>query len=176
LKGLYWSPNNRYFYYTDWREGNPEGCGNYIVPMIYRFDTLIQADIMVGGGHLSPDKTKLAMWQGQENEIVIWDLDQGEVGRVQSLQPLRFNGEISWSPDSQSIVYLQTEWDCAPDYGKTFLARLNLEDMSQELLFEHETPGFGSVSWDTMNQLILWDGNNNKWTYNLVSKKLNAIP
>jgi hypothetical protein len=21
LKGLYWSPNNRYFYYTDWREG-----------------------------------------------------------------------------------------------------------------------------------------------------------
>ena len=129
---------------------------------------------MVGGGHASPDKTKLAMWQ--KNEIVIWDLDQGEVARVQGLERVRFNGEISWSPDGQSLVYLQTEWDCAPDYGKTYLTRLNLSDMSQELLFEHDAPGFGRVSWDTMNQLTLRDGNNNEWTYNLVSKELKSIP
>src|SRR5687768_12442272 len=66
LKGLHWSPNTRYFYYADWREGNPETCGNYSVPMIYRFDTLTQENIMVGGGHISPDKTKLAMWERQK--------------------------------------------------------------------------------------------------------------
>jgi hypothetical protein len=174
LKGLYWSPNNRYFYYTDWREGYPETCGNYSVPMIYRFDAFTEENVAVGGGHISPDKTKLAMWQ--KYEIVIWDLDQGEVARVKSLERVRFNGEIAWSPDGQSIVYLQTEWDCAPDYGKTYLTRLNLSDMSQELLFEHESPGFGGVSWDRMNRLTLRDGNNNKWTYNLVSKELKAVP
>ncbi|MDQ3006065.1 MAG: hypothetical protein M3R47_11890 [Chloroflexota bacterium] len=174
LKGLFWSPNNRYFYYTDWREGNPESCGNYAVPLIYRFDTPTQENLTIGGGHISPDQLKLAMWQ--RNEIVIWDLDQGEVGRVQSLTRVRFNGEISWSPDGQSIVYLQTEWDCAPDYGKTYLTRLDLSDMSQELLFEHDSPGFGSVSWDTANQITLLDGMRNSWTYNLVTKELKATP
>jgi hypothetical protein len=173
LKGLYWSPNNRYFYYTDWREGNPESCGNYAVPMIYRFDTLAEEKETIGGGHVSPDQTKLAMWE--RSEIVIWDLDQ-EVGRVKSLQRVRFNGEISWSPDGQSIVYLQTEWDCAPDYGKTYLTRLNLADMSQELLLEHEAPGFGRVSWETMDQLTLWDGDNKEWRYKLANKELKAVP
>ena len=176
LKGLYWSPNNRYFYYTDWREGYPESCGNYIVPTVYRFDTLTEEHITVGWGHISPDQTKLAMWEWQKNEIVIWDLDRGEVARVESLERVRFHGEISWSPDSQSIVYLQTEWDCAPDYGKTYLTRLNLADLSQELLLEEEAPGFGAVSWDTMNQMTLTNGHNNRWTYDLVSKELKAIP
>jgi hypothetical protein len=172
LKGLHWSPNNRYFYYTDWREGIPESCGNYAVPMIYRFDTLTQENFTIGGGHISPDQLKLAMWQ--RNDIVIWDLDQGEVGRVESLTRVRFNGEISWSPDSQSIVYLQTEWDCAPDYGKTYLTRLDLSNMSQELLLEHDSPGFGSVRWDTMNQLTLRDGYNNEWVYSISTKELKA--
>ena len=170
LNGLYWSPNNQYFYYTDWREGNPESCGNYTVPMVYRFDTVTQESLTIGGGHISPDETKLAMWD--RNEIVIWDLVRGEVGRVQSRERVRFNGEISWSPDGQSIVFLQTEWDCAPDYGKTYLTRLNVADLSQELLLEHEAPGFGWVSWDALNQLTLRDGNNKMWIYNLISKEL----
>jgi hypothetical protein len=48
--------------------------------------------------------------------------------------------------------------------------------MSQEPLLEQDAPGFGGVSWDTMNQLTLRDGNNNMWTYNLVSKELKAVP
>ena len=172
--GLYWSLNNRYFYYTDSREGYPETCGNYAMPAIYRLDTRAAETMMVGGGLVSPDQTKLAMWE--RNEIVIWDLDQGEVARVQSLERVRFNGEISWSPDGKSVVYLQTEWDCAPDYGKTYLTRLDLADMSQELLLEHEAPGFGRVSWETMNRLTLWDGDNEEWRYNFATKELLAIP
>jgi hypothetical protein len=174
LKGLLWSTNNRFFYYTDWREGNPESCGNYVVPMVYRFDTSTQENLTVGGGHLSPDQTKFAMWQ--RTEIVIWDLDQGEVERVGPLTRVRFNGEISWSPDSQSIVFLQTEWDCAPDYGKTYLSRLDLSNTSQEILFEHESPGFGSVRWETVDQVTLLDGMRNTWTYNLSTEELKAIP
>lgn len=138
LKGLYWSPNNRYFYYTDWREGFPETCGNYAVPAIYRLDTLTQESRLVGGGHISPDQTKLAMWE--ENEIVIWDLDKGEVGRVSALKPNLFNGQIWWSSNGQSILYLQTELDCAPNYGKTYITRLDLTDFSQSPLAEYDAP------------------------------------
>lgn len=174
LGGLYWSPNNRYFYYTDSREGYPETCGNYVVPTIYRLDTISKETILVGGGHISPDQTKLAMWQ--ENEIVIWDLDKGEVGRGSGLIPNMLNGQISWSPDSQSIAYLQTTFDCAPDYGKVYATRLNLPDLSQSLLFEHEAPGFGWLNWDTSTRITLRDGMGKIWIYGLVSNDLKPDP
>lgn len=177
LKGLYWSPGNRYFYFTDWREGQPDGCGNYIVPTIYQYDTLAHGSITVGGGHLSPDKTKLAMWEWQKNEIVIWDLDQGEIARIPGLSVgVTLNGQIAWAPDSGSLVYLRTTFDCAPDFGKTYVIRLNLADASQELLLEQDAPGFGGVSWDTMEQLTLRDEKNEAWIYNLISGKLNPPP
>ena len=140
LKGLLWSPNNRY-YYTDWREGFPETCGNYIVPTIYRLDTVAQETITVGGGHISPDKTKIVMWEWQENEIVIWDLDKGEVGRVLALKTNLFNGQIWWSSNNQVILYLQTESDCAPNYGKSYITRLDLTDLSQSLMVEYDMSG-----------------------------------
>jgi hypothetical protein len=176
LGGLYWSPNNRYFYYTDAREGYPETCGNYAVPPIYRLDTLKQESIMLGGAHLSPDRTKLAMWEWQEHEIVIWDLDQGEIGRVPGLVSNTLDGQISWSSDSQSLVYLQTTFDCAQDYGKTYVTRLDLPDLSQSLLLEYDSPGFGWLNWDAPNRIRLRDGIGKNWTYNLVTKEFKAAP
>ncbi|MCI0555124.1 MAG: hypothetical protein L0287_29605 [Anaerolineae bacterium] len=176
LGGLYWSPNNRYFYYTISREGFPETCGNYIAPTIYRLDTVTLEKEIIGGGHISPDQTKLAMWQWQENEIVIWDLDMGEVGRVSGLIPNTLDGQISWSPDGQSIVYLQTTYDCARDYGKTYMTRLDLGDLSQSLLLEYDSPGFGWLSWDTPNQIRLRDGMSVMWIYDIVSRELKTSP
>lgn len=177
LKGLYWSPSNRYFYFTDWREGQPDGCGNYIVPTIYQYDTLTHRSITVGGGHLSPDQTMLAMWEWQKNEIVIWNLEEGEIARIPGRSVgVTQNGQIAWSPDSQSLVYLRTTFDCAPDFGKTYVIRLNLADRSQELLLEQDAPGFGGVRWDTVNGLLLWDGLNKEWVYNIVTKELRATP
>lgn len=167
--GLYWSPSGRFFYYTDSREGYPGGCGNYIMPAIYRLDTVTQTSIMVGGAHISPDETKLAMWDG--DDIVIWDLDRGEIGRVRSLVPGFLAGEIAWAPDSQSLVYLQTEFDCAPDYGVSYLILMDLGKMSQTLLVKYPPPGFGGVNWHSVGQVTLWDGDGNYWTYDLSTKE-----
>ncbi|MFZ5882621.1 MAG: TolB family protein [Chloroflexota bacterium] len=168
FKGLYWSPSSRYFYYTDWREGYPEGCGTYLVPFIYRLDVSSQASVPVGGGHLSPDGTKLAMWDG--DDIVIWDLDRGEIGRVRSLVPDFFAGEIAWSPDSQSLVYLQAEFDCAPHYGETYVVRLDFDKNSQTLLIKYPPPGLGGVDWFTPGQITLRDGDGNYWTYDFSTR------
>lgn len=169
FKGLYWSPSSRYFYYTDWREGYPETCGTYLVPFIYRLDVFSQESFPLGGGHLSPDGTKLAMWDG--DDIVIWDLDRGEIGRVRSLAPDFFAGEIAWAPDSQSLVYLQTELDCAPGYGISYLILMDLGKMSQTLLVKYPPPGFGGVAWNSPGQITLWDGDGNYWTYDLSTKE-----
>jgi len=168
--GLYWSPSNRYFYYSDWREGSPDGgCGNYFALPIYRLDTVTQEIITIGGSHISPDQTKLAFWR--KNEIVIWDLDQGEVARVRGLASNIFNGEIAWSPDGQSLVYLQSTFDCAPDYGTTYVTRLDLAKMSQTLLLKFQPPGFGGVSWDGPELITLIDGEGKLWTYDLITKE-----
>src|SRR5688572_20540872 len=96
--GLYWSPSNRYFYFSDWREGTPDGgCGNYLSLPIYRLDTVTQEIITIGGSQISPDRTKLGMWEGKE--IVIWDLDKGEIARIQGLAANFINGAIAWSPE-----------------------------------------------------------------------------
>lgn len=68
--------------------------------------------------------------------ITIWDLDRSEVGRIQGLAPNAVNGAIAWSPDGQSLVYLQSTFDCAPDYGTTYVTRLDLTKMSQTLLLK----------------------------------------
>ncbi|MEP0805120.1 MAG: hypothetical protein HRF47_06505 [Chloroflexota bacterium] len=168
FNGLYWSPSSRYFYYTNWREGYPETCGNYLVHFIYRLDAFSQESFPLGGGHLSPDGTKLAMWDG--DDIVIWDLDRGEIGRVRSLVPGFLAGEIAWAPDSQSLVYLQTQFDCAPDYGVSYLILMDLGKMSQTLLVKYPPPGFGGVDWHSGGQVTLWDGNGNYWAYDLSTK------
>jgi hypothetical protein len=39
LAGLFWSSDSRYFYYTDGREGVPDGCGGFWEQPIRRIDT-----------------------------------------------------------------------------------------------------------------------------------------
>lgn len=169
LGGLYWSPNSRYFYYTNSREGYPETCGNYVALPIYRLDAVTKEVIILGGGILSTDKTKLAMWK--DGDIVIWDLEKGEVGRVKAIVSDFKAGSIAWSPDGQSLVYLQTEYDCAPDYGTTYVMRLDIEKMSQTLLIKYPPPGYGGVSWEIPEQIALIDGDGKFWIYDLPTRE-----
>jgi len=173
IGGLLWSPNNQYFYYTDARESVPDGLCGYWARLIKRVNVDTQEVESVGGGHLSPDKTKLAFWQ--DNEIVIWSLDEGETVRVPATIPEAFENQIAWSPDSQSLVYLQTELDCYP-FGESYVTRLDLSGMIQNLLLESEAPSFSWLTWDAPNRITLVDEQWNRWRYNLVSKELNPAP
>jgi hypothetical protein len=173
LGGLYWSPNSRYFYYTDARESFPDGAGGYWARPIKRVDVLTQEVLDVGGGHLSPDKKKLAFWE--ENEIVLWSLDEDEIGRLPAIIPGAFHGQIAWSQDGNSLAYLQTELDCYP-YGKSYVRRVHLRPLIQSLLFESESPSFGFLAWDAPYRISLVDEQGDKWSYNLASKDLRPVP
>ena len=173
IGGLLWSPSSQYFYYTDARESFPDGgCGYWARP-VKRVNVDSQKVEAVGGGHVSPDKRKLAFWQ--DNEIVIWSLDEGEMARVPAIIPEAFESQIAWSPDSQSLVYLQTELDCFPS-GYSYVTRLDLSGMIQTLLLKSKEPSFSWLAWDAPYRISLADYQGNKWRYNLVSQELKRVP
>ena len=83
LEGRLWSPNSRYFYYTDARESWPDGgCGYWERPLL-RFDVTKEGTESLGMGPFSPDRTKLATWQYED--IVVWGLDEGGLSRPDRL-------------------------------------------------------------------------------------------
>ena len=172
LAGLFWSPNSRYFYYTNAREGVPDGCGYWERPIIRLDVTNLRLEYL-GGGRRSPDGTRLATWQGKE--LVIWDTDGGEIGRVPAMALDAETGPIAWSPDSQALVYVQFASYCLLS-GKSRVVRLDLSPLRQTLLLESEAPTFGGAAWDTPNELTLFDEGGKRWRYNLATQQLRETP
>ena len=173
LGGLYWSPNSRYFYYTDAREGSPDGLCWYWERPIHRLDVLTQETEFIGEGPLSPDKAKIAMWQ--EGDLVIWGLDEGELARTPAAVTDAKRGPISWSPDSRSLVYIQTMSDCFP-FGKSYVIRFDVSEGEQSLLLESKPISFIHVNWETPDRINLSDEQGNQWSYDLVNFKLEPAP
>jgi len=173
LGGLYWSPNSRYFYYTDAREGSPDGLCWYWERPIYRMDVLTQETEFIGEGPLSPDQTKIAMWR--DNDLVIWGLDEGELARIPAEISDAKRGPISWSPDSRSLVYIQTTSDCLP-FGKSYVIRFDVSERRQSMLLESEAISFIHVNWEAPDRISLSDEQGNQWSYDLVNLKLDRAP
>lgn len=167
LLGLYWGENGRYFYYTDNREFSVDGCG-YIERPLYRLDTFDQSTTAIGWGRLSPNGRYLATWLNQE--IVVWDLNEGEIGRVAKFDPQGLAGPIAWSPDSQSLVYVQFASYC-PLSGMSYVVRLDLPNLENNVLVQSETPTFAGVQWLTADTLEL-SADAGTWHYQLLTQEL----
>ncbi len=167
LEGLFWSSNSHYFYYTEAREGGPDGCSQAWLRPISRIDTVSFKAERLGGGPTSPDGKKLATWQGRD--LVVWDLNGSELNRAAALFE-SFPATIAWAPDGQSLVYLQIASPCLA--GETQLVRVDLANFKPEVLLESAKPSFGKVSWEVQDELTLVDENGKLWKYNLVEKQL----
>jgi len=172
LAGLFWSPNSRYFYYTHAREGVPDGCGYWERP-INRLDATTLHVEPLGGGSLSPDGTKLATWYYQD--LVVWDINRREIARAPAAALDAEQGPITWSPNSQALVYIQFASYC-PLSGKSYVVRLDLPKLQQTLLLESETPSFGSANWETLGELRLFDENGKEWWYSFATEELKPAP
>ena len=173
LEGLFWSPNSRYFYYTDARAGLPDGCNFGWERSIIGFDVTSLAVGFFGSGPLSPDGYWMATWQGPN--MVIWALDGGVVAYTQAVAPGALQGRIAWSPDGQALVYVQYDSDC-PLSGKSYVVRLELPELNQTRLIESEAPTFGGVRWDTPDQLTLFDEQGKEWRYSFTTQELMPVP
>jgi WD40 repeat protein len=173
LAGLFWSPNSGYFYYTDAREGGPDGCPGYWEPPFLRVNVSNLESEYLGSGARSPDGTKLATWQ--ELELVVWDVDDGEITRLPALDPAATTGPVAWSPDSQVLVYLQFDSVCTFS-GPSRLVRVDIPGSKQTLLLQSESPTFIKAAWDEPDLLTLSEENGNIWSYRFSTNELQPSP
>jgi len=170
FKGLFWSPNSRYFYYTSAREGSPDGLCSYWEPPIFSFEVTTGNKEAIGMGPRSPDGKKIAAWYG-DGEIVVWDIDAGEVGHVSIAAAGNIAGPIVWSPDSRALIYLQTTTYCPPR-GKSYVGRIDLPDLQHTPVIESEALSFEDARWDTPNRIRLFDESGREWLYDFATKEL----
>ena len=191
LAGLFWSPSNRYFYYTDAADGSPEGCGYWSPPYWY-LDVSNRRVGEIGGGARSPDGRKIAAWQARELagvdqwsdqwtvDMVIWDIDHGELMRFPAELPGAYLGMIAWSPTSTDLAYLRVTWACTPP-GRFLVARVDLTQRNQTLLLSADEPSIDHLEWTNAGQLLLTDTDANadwrlrrarSWVYTLADHDL----
>jgi hypothetical protein len=162
-----WSRNSRYLYYTDGAFGMPEGCG-WWVPPTKRLNASDWSIDDLGNGPWSADGEMLATWQA--SSLLISSTEEGDIARIQPIEPRMIAGQIAWSPAATALVYLQSELDCYP-WRNTLLAYVDVTTQSSRLLFESEAPSFVWVQWNEPNTLILRDQDDNEWVYDLASDR-----
>jgi sugar lactone lactonase YvrE len=157
LGGLFWSPEGRYFYYTDAREGVPDGgCGPWVRP-ISRVDVIGGGTETLAGAVISPDESNLAGWRdvrAGEPQLVVWAVDGGAQLSVPVTAEGAVAGPIAWSPDGSALAYLQIKEPCNPT-GVTWLAHVALPGGEQTVLLESARPSFNGLTWDEAGALVL---------------------
>lgn len=173
LAGLFWSPDSRYFYYTDAREGQPDGCGGFGAPPIRRVDTRSGQTQPLGNGTRSPDDTKIVTWQG--SEFTVWAADGTVLSRQQLSNPNAPVNAYSWSPASQALVYLQLAAACPPT-GPTTLIKFDLTTQQQTTLLTGNDNVYQQVHWDKPTELTLQAENNQSWRFDLTTNQLLPTP
>ena len=107
LAVAYWSSDSRFLYYTDAREGVPDGGDCCWDPPLYRYDVLDGSRLDLRSGPLSLNGRIIAM--RYDGELVLWDLDQGEIGRAPAIATGELIQSLAWSLDGTFILYLLTE-------------------------------------------------------------------
>lgn len=174
LAGQFWSPSGRFFYYTTARQGVPDGCGYWTRPLS-RVDLLEGSVAVLGGGPASPDGRLLAVWD--ERDLVVYDIDGGEIGRVEATDPAAALGPIAWSPDGRALTYLQAGAFCVPGAsGMTTVAGVDFPSMSSRVWLRSADPAFQLVAWEEPETLLLEDDTGEQWRYDLAGGTLSAAP
>ncbi|MCK6623721.1 MAG: hypothetical protein DPW09_02170 [Anaerolineae bacterium] len=181
IVALYWSLYGRYFYYT---KGAPGLCGAWERPY-YRLEAAPLNVTHLGSGALSPDATKIATWQSKPplaetfepspQELVVWDINEGELVRSTTRLNNGWLGALAWSPNSRALVYLTFEAPCPP-LGQTQAVRLDWPDLTETLLFTSKTPSFSSLVWDDPAELSLFDESGQVWKYRFRTQSLEPAP
>jgi hypothetical protein len=174
LGGLYWSPTGRFFYYTDAREGLPDGCGFWTRP-VSRVDTMDWSVEELGGVALSQGGDKLAGWDG--SELVIWDVDGEETGRVGVAREDAAKGPIVWSPEDKYVAYLLAEQFCVPSTdNESTVVIVELSDMSEEVILTSDSSAYQDIAWYGIEQLILADGLGGRWFLDVATGEISERP
>lgn len=156
LGNLFWSPNSRYFYYTD---GAGEVCGK--PPLIQLDVTTEKAERLSKLWEVSPDGKTVAMWQ-RGDDLILWDLDEGETGRIPIMWDPGVDNTstpkggicgIAWSPDGLQLAYVESA--SISSIVTYFVIHVDVSRTEQRLLVRFSDFIFSTIRWETASQIEL---------------------
>lgn len=176
FEGKFWTPDNRFFYYTDAREGWPDGGYPWRRP-ISRFDTATGKRETLHIAEFSPDRQRIA--GGQGTDLVVWEV-YGETVRHFSGLPAGQKpfGVIwsAWSPDKRRLAYL-TQTYCQDTYPcPTTLHLIDTQTWQQTQLLDQSAAPMLTVEWKGPNTLGLWGADfQSTWLFDLKTNTLTKV-
>ena len=136
LWALRWSEDSKYLYYTDAREGSPDGFVGLWNPPLWRVRI---ADLQIenlGQAQFSPDSAWIAAWTQDEINLVSVNSDRSMSFELLPSELQMF--ELSWLPDNSGLIYIQAD----TLYGaasRTTVTYLDLETGMQTVLLDRES-------------------------------------
>lgn len=171
LEPLAWGASGRFFWYTEAREGGPDGaCRPWVRPVV-RVDLADWSQTTLEQAVASPDGTQVAGWLN--GELVVYALDGGERGRVAPAALPPQVGPPAWSPDGAAIAYIQYTSFCGETAGDSAVVLVDATTFASRVLLTQAAPEFDSVSWLDATRLALTGlMDSGQWEYDVVSGTL----
>ena len=151
LGGLFWSPDSRSFYYTDAREGVPDGgsaCWDRPLWVLHAGDATTERLAKIWARAVDG---WIARWL--DADLILQDPNGEDVRRTPLHFPQAEVCRILWSPDDGAVVYLQAMQPFEP--GRVALIRVDRADAVSTVLFELEDAAFVTADWTTSGQIML---------------------
>jgi hypothetical protein len=133
LNVLNFSLDNRYIYYTDAREGYPDGGGFWLRPVI-RLDTEDLTSENLGGGVFSRAGSLLVTWQSGQPVVTIYNTQEAEpLGTFEATDDHILMSELFWLPDSSGVIVVE-----ANDFMATssVMSMIDIETMEKTVILE----------------------------------------
>ena len=176
FEGKFWTSNSRYFYYTNGREGWPDGGYPWRRP-ISRYDVLTDKTETLWLGLFSPDQNLVAGAQG--HNLVILGTDNEAAHPYTGMpadQASFYVNWLAWSPAGDRLAYL-TQANATDTYpGPTTLNLVDVRDWNQTLLLDASMPPMLTVEWQDANTLLLGGADfTSQWTFDLRQNTLARI-
>lgn len=130
-----WSQNSEYLYYTDAREGWPDGLAVAWVPPISRVRI---ADVQVeylGQAAFSSNLEWIATWDAEEVRVISTETDETEAfERTPSELQIM---DVIWLPGSSGLLYIQADAPIDP-VSRSTVTHIDLTTQSQTVLLDIE--------------------------------------
>jgi hypothetical protein len=130
---LRWSDGSAFLYYTDAREGTPDGVSVGWLPPVWRVRLADLQTERLGQALFSPDGAWLVTWDREHirlvptnsNKPIVLDLLSADLTIV----------EVIWLPDNSGLLYIQADTLLAP-ISRSVVTHIDATTLTQTLLLD----------------------------------------
>lgn len=130
-----WSESGEFLYYTDAREGVPDGDGAGWAPTLWRVrldDLQVEA---LGIGWFSPNGQWLVVWNSER--IRVMPPDGGDTADYTLMPDAMRLTNVNWLPDSTGIVYIQG--NMFGESPRSAVTHIDIAQSKQTVLFSSDS-------------------------------------